>query len=320
MQPGDAQVGRSDTLTKENVMLTSFRGLTAPLLAGSAMVATPAFATELDQNTATGDEPTVTETIALEVLGEADLAATPLVFSVDKPVLDRAAAPIEAASETGGESGIEVSANVALTTEYRFRGVDLSGGEIAIQGGFDVALPAGFYAGTWASSLDETTVGYGSTELDVYGGWSGDVTDGVALDIGVIGYLYPDAGPGDFDYIEFYGSAAFTLGPAEATLGIAYAPDQDSLGSTDNLYLYTDLGVGIPDTPITLTGHLGYTDGFLTFTNDGKAFDWSIGAEVAIPDTPLSISAAYVGAEGDIPVGAYDFVDDAFVLTVSASF
>jgi len=222
--------------------------------------------------------------------------------------------------DTDPPGPVEVSANVAITSEYRFRGVDLSGGEIAIQGGFDVAHESGFYVGTWASSLDEQTVGYGSTELDIYGGWGGDLTDGLSADVGVIGYLYPDAGPGDFDYIELYGSLTFGLGPVEATTGVAYAPSQDSLGNTDNLYLYTDLGISIPDTPLSITGHLGYTDGFLTFTNDGKAFDWSIGAEAAIGGTPLSIGAAYVGAEGDIAAGAYDFVDDAFVVTLSASF
>ena len=300
-------------------MLTSFRGIAASLLVGTAIMAVPAAATESEPNATaleTAVAPAGSDTTEVEGPASADAETFALVPAAS----DRSAAPVADASAAGGESGIEFSANVALTTEYRFRGVDLSGGELAIQGGFDVALPAGFYVGTWASSLDETTVGYGSTELDVYGGWSGDVAEGVALDVGVIGYLYPDAGPGDFDYIEFYGSVGFTFGPAETTLGVAYAPDQDSLGGTDNLYLYTDVGIGIPNTPITLNGHLGYTDGFLTFTNDSKAFDWSIGAEVAIPDTPLSISAAYVGAEGDIPVGAYDFVDDAFVLTLSASF
>jgi len=222
--------------------------------------------------------------------------------------------------DEGSSSGLSVSANTTLASEYRFRGVDLSGGEFAVQGGVDVAHDSGFYVGTWASSLDEQTVGYGSTELDVYGGWSGDISDGLAADVGVIGYLYPDAGPGDFDYIEVYGSLGYTIGPAETTIGVAYAPEQDSLGGDDNFYVYGDIGVGIPNTPITVTGHLGYTDGFLTFTNDGKAFDWSIGAEAAIAGTPLTVGAAYVGAEGDIPAGAYDFTDDAFVVTVGASF
>ena len=221
--------------------------------------------------------------------------------------------------EAETEGPITFSANVALTSEYRFRGVDLSGGDVAVQGGLDLGHESGFYVGTWASTLDNDTVGFGDIELDVYGGWSGDVGEGVALDVGVIGYLYPDAGPGDFDYVEFYSWLGFTFGPAETTVGVAYAPEQDSLGGTDNLYVYSDVGVGIPNTPVTLTGHLGYTAGVITFPDDGDAFDWSIGAEANIYG-PLTLSAAYVGAEGDIAPGAYDFVDDAFVVTLSASF
>ena len=44
------------------------------------------------------------------------------------------ATPAMAQSE---DSGFTTSANVALTTDYRFRGVSLSGGDPAVQGGFD---------------------------------------------------------------------------------------------------------------------------------------------------------------------------------------
>ncbi|MCB2059861.1 MAG: TorF family putative porin [Novosphingobium sp.] len=240
--------------------------------------------------------------VAASLLAGSGLAATPaLADDMDPP------------------SDFSISGNAALVTEYRFRGVDLSGGDIAIQGGIDIGHSSGFYVGTWGSSLDEDTVGYGHTELDLYGGWSGDIADGVSADLGVIYYAYPNAGAGDFDYIEFYGSLGFSFGPADATVGVAYAPDQDSLGDTDNIYIYADLGAGIPNTPVSLSAHLGYTDGFLTFTNDSKAFDWSIGADFAVNDN-LSVGIAYVGAEGDIPAGAYDFVDDAVVGTLSISF
>ena len=221
--------------------------------------------------------------------------------------------------EDDRSGSLDFSANIAIASEYRFRGIDLSGGDPALQGGIDLAHGSGFYVGTWGSSLDDDTVGFGDLELDVYGGWSGQLSDALSIDIGAIGYLYPDAGPGDFDYYEFYGSLGFGLGPAEATLGLAYAPEQDSLGGTDNVYVYTDLGVGIPGTPVTIKGHVGYTDGFLTFTGDGMAFDWSLGAEASIYG-PLTLSAAYVGAEDDIPRGAYDFADDAFVVTLGVTF
>lgn len=223
------------------------------------------------------------------------------------------------ADDAGVPSDITISGNASLVTEYRFRGVDLSGGDIAVQGGVDVGHASGFYVGAWGSSLDEDTVGYGHTELDLYGGWSGEITSGVTADLGVIYYAYPNAPAGDFDYVEVYGSLSGSFGPASVTAGVAYAPDQDSLGDSDNLYLYTDLGVAVPNTPVSLSAHLGYTDGFLTFTNDSKAFDWSVGASFAVNDN-LSLGVSYVDAEGDHLPGDYKFTDSAVVGSLSVSF
>jgi uncharacterized protein (TIGR02001 family) len=242
-------------------MFTSIRGiLAASLVAGSAMLATPALAQE-------------------------------------------------------SESDISISGNAAIVSDYRFRGVGLSGGDIAIQGGIDVGHSSGFYIGTWGSSIDGGD--YGSVELDIYGGWSGEITSGLTADVGVLYYAYPNGLSGaDLDYIEFYGSLGFGLGPVETTVGFAYAPKQDSLGNTDNVYVYADLGVGIPGTPVSLAAHVGYTDGFLTFTNNGKAIDWSIGAELALHEN-LSVGVSYVGVEGPKINGV---TDDALVATLSFSF
>jgi uncharacterized protein (TIGR02001 family) len=197
--------------------------------------------------------------------------------------------------------------------------VDLSGGDLAIQGGIDVGHSSGFYLGTWGSSLDEDTVGYGHTELDIYGGYSTEISETVSFDVGAIYYIYPNAGAGDFDYVEFYTSVGAALGPAEVSVGLAYAPEQDSLGGTDNFYIYADAGVGIPNTPISISGHVGWTDGFLTYTDDSKAFDWSVGADLAVGEN-ISVGVAYVGAEGDYAPGDYNFTDDAAVFTLAASF
>ena len=299
-------------------MLTSIRGIVAAsFVTGLALSAGPGFA----------------ETPAPE--NEFDLAAVLAAADVTVEVADiEAAVPaVDYASvnRAGAESSIEISGNVALVSEYRFRGVDLSGGDIAAQGGVDLSHSSGLYLGTWGSSLDEDTVGFGHTEIDFYAGFGGALTDGVTFDLGAIAYLYPNAGSGDFDYVEAYGSVGFSIGPAESTLGIAFAPKQKSLGGTDNFYIYTDLAFGIPETPFSVIGHVGYTDGFLTFTNDGKAFDWSIGVEAAIAG-PLSIGIAYVGAEGSpsllddggtptdpLDDFVYNFTDDAIVFTLSAS-
>jgi len=233
-----------------------------------------------------------------------------------------AAVPAAAQDATTGEvttGEVTVSANAAIVSEYRFRGVDYSGGDIAVQGGIDVAHSSGIYFGTWGSSLDEDTVGYGHTELDLFGGWSGEVSPGVSLDVGGIYYIYPNAPEGDYDYVEAYASAGFTFGPGDVSVGIAYAPEQASLGDQDNIYVFGDVGVGIPNTPVTLAAHAGYTDGYNTYTNDGQAWDWSVGADYALSEN-VSVGGAYVGAEGDYAPGAYNFTDDTVVFSLSASF
>ena len=42
----------------------------------------------------------------------------------------------------------EISANVALVSDYRFRGISQTGTDAAIQGGFDASWEPGFYVGT----------------------------------------------------------------------------------------------------------------------------------------------------------------------------
>ena len=226
------------------------------------------------------------------------------------------------AQDEGGESPISISGNVAVTSDYRFRGVSLSGGDFALQGGVDLTTTSGFYVGTWGSSIQGGTP-YGDIELDLYAGWTGAVAEGVNVDIGLLYYMYPSGDDllgtdPDTDYFEPYASIGTTLGPVGATLGVAYAWEQDSLGGNDNLYLYTDWTLGVPNTPVTVNAHLGYTDGvlappFLAGTADGSGLDWSIGA-TAVIHGGLSAGVSYVGVEGPSIDG---FTDDAIVATLS---
>ncbi|MFA6219278.1 MAG: TorF family putative porin [Erythrobacter sp.] len=226
----------------------------------------------------------------------------------------------EAETEEASEGPITLSANVALTTDYRFRGVSLSSGDPAIQGGFDAVHESGFYVGAWASSISGGDA-FGDMELDLYGGWSGDITDGLSVDLGAVYYVYPTEDIGaDVDYYELLASLGFSLGPVETTVGLGYSPEQSSLGDDDNLYVYTDLGFGLPGTPVTLTGHIGYTDGalappLLAGAADDSGIDWSVGASVS--HDAFEIGVAYVGVEGP---SIDEFTDDALVATISASF
>lgn len=241
------------------------------------------------------------------------LAATVLAGSM------LAAAPA-LAQEEAPPSDLTISGNVQLVTDYRFRGLSLSGGDMAVQGSINVNHSSGFYVGTWASSLEDTPV-YGNMEVDVYAGWTGAIGSGLTADVGLVYYVYPNGSVGDGNYFEPYASVTAAFGPATAKFGVAYAWKQDSLGGDDNLYLYTDLGVGIPDTPLSLSAHLGYSDGalspkLLTGTGTGGGLDYSVGASYNI--TPkLSLGVSYIGVEG---ASIDSFSNDAVVATLKLSF
>ncbi|HOB13910.1 MAG TPA: TorF family putative porin [Novosphingobium sp.] len=230
-----------------------------------------------------------------------------------------AAAPAFA-DETDPPSDVTITGNVALVTDYRFRGLSLSAGDPAVQGSINVNHSSGFYVGTWASSLEDSAV-YGSMELDVYGGWTGEVASGLTADVGLLYYVYPNGTVGDANVFEPYASVTKTLGPATAKVGVAYAWKQDSLGGDDNLYVYTDWSMGVPNTPVSVAAHLGYTDGalspkLLTGVSTDGGFDYSVGASANVTKN-LSVGVSYIGVDGAAIDG---YSNDAVVGSVKLSF
>lgn len=224
------------------------------------------------------------------------------------------------ADETDPPAEVTVTGNVAMVTDYRFRGISLSAGDPAIQGAINVNHSSGFYVGAWGSSLEDSPV-YGSMELDVYAGWTGSIANGVTADVGLLYYVYPNGNVGDANVFEPYASLATTMGPVSAKVGVAYAWKQDSLGGDDNLYLYTDWGLGVPNTPLSIAAHLGYTDGalspkLLTGVSTSGGWDYSLGASYAVTSN-LSASVTYVGVDGASIDG---FSNDAVVASLKYSF
>jgi uncharacterized protein (TIGR02001 family) len=217
-------------------------------------------------------------------------------------------------------SQFEVSGEVALVSDYRFRGVSQTDEEMAIQGGIGVAHESGLYVGTWASNLAGWGTFAGSNmELDLYGGYATSVGD-LGLDVGLTWYMFP-GGVDTTDWAEFYASASYGFGPADLTVGVNYAPKQAALANvsatpqsngqkSDNLYLHTELSAGIPGTPLSINGHLGYSDGNpglgpagTSPAPTGSFLDWSVGTDVAIG--PLTFSVTYVDTDISAADSAY---------------
>lgn len=204
------------------------------------------------------------------------------------------------------DSPFSLSANAALVSDYRFRGISLSNKDIAIQGGFDLSTDSGFYVGTWGSSIEQYA---GSElELDVYAGYATSFNE-LSFDVGILAYTYP--GSDDTTYWEAYSSIGGNAGPVGWTFGGAYAFDQDSIGGQDNIYVYLDTSTALGEGPMSLSTHLAIEDGAFSF---GKTkWDWSIGLNYAFEQ--FSLGVAYVDTNIDTSTGK-----GTVVASLSASF
>jgi uncharacterized protein (TIGR02001 family) len=179
-----------------------------------------------------------------------------------------------------GLSQAQLSFNAGVTSDYRYRGISQTRVKPAVQGGLDYAAGS-FYVGAWASTIKwvKDFGGDAGVELDLYGGYKGEVAKDLTLDVGVLTYQYPGnkLNP-SANTTELYG--ALSLGPCHGQV-LARAdrhlrqPDSKNSGYLD-LSASVDLGGGYSLVPHVghqkITGPVGgpasYTDYSLTVSRD----------------------------------------------------
>jgi len=215
--------------------------------------------------------------------------------------------------------GFEISGNVALTSDYRFRGISQSDESAAIQGGFDVEFAPGFYLGVWGSSVDfDSNEDYdGSLELDYYGGWSSAIGDtDFGIDVGYIYYDYPGDNGAEGDYQEFYVSGSWK----DISLSVNYSDDY--YAETDEYWRYSvDYSLSLMEN-LSLGLQAAYNEleengGFFSSDEDSYT-DYSVTLTYSVAGVDLSV--AYVGTDlDDDDVFGTDWADDTAVFTISKS-
>jgi uncharacterized protein (TIGR02001 family) len=109
-----------------------------------------------------------------------------------------------------------VTGNVAVTSDYTFRGLTQTWGRPAIQGGGDYTNPNGFAAGVWGSSISERSYPGGAMELDLYASYGRAINSDWSWRGGVYGYVYPGAN------LDHAGLASLSLNTAEANLAVSW--------------------------------------------------------------------------------------------------
>jgi uncharacterized protein (TIGR02001 family) len=179
-----------------------------------------------------------------------------------------------------------VSGNVALVSDYDFRGLTQTWGRPAIQGGGDLTLKNGFAAGFWASSISDKSYPGGSLELDLYASYGASFNADWSWRVGVYGYVYPGANL-DQAHLE---SRSLNTAEASAALTWKWLTLKYSRSLTD--YFAIDREQGYRDDSKG-TGYL-QLDASLPINDQ-----WSVALHLAHTDIPTELATPLANGASD---------------------
>ena len=216
-------------------------------------------------------------------------------------------ATVASTQAVAAEPDYTLSYNIGATTDYRFRSIAQTSFKPAVQAGADFAHKSGAYAGVWGSNVnwvkDFAGATDGSLEVDLYGGYKGELAKDLGFDVGVIGYIYPsNNATTNANTTEIY--AALTYGVVTAKYSRSLGNFVANANSSGSQYMEIaatfDIGNGF-----SLTPHIGsqiipnqpssgdYTDYSLTL---GKDFGNGISASLSAIGTDAKDGFYKVGS------------------------
>ncbi len=177
------------------------------------------------------------------------------------------------------KSDLSISANLAITSNYVWRGMTQSNNSPAVQGGIDIEY-RGFYLGTWGSNVDFGVDDGNSLEADFYAGYKAQLA-GIGFDIGIIQYAYPgEADAYNFEEVYLGISKDFDMFglSAKYSWGLDDTPDDWEVGASVKLPMeiglegtYGDYDTAGTYYAVVLTRSFGKFDfsvGYTDFSSD----------------------------------------------------
>jgi uncharacterized protein (TIGR02001 family) len=222
----------------------------------------------------------------------------------------------------------EISGNVSMASDYVFRGISQTDNQMALQGGFDYAHDSGLYVGTWASNVDSDFFnGAGhdpQLEVDLYGGYSNELANGIGYDVGYLRYQYP--GFDDANTNEFYVGGSYK----DFSLQVNYSDELKFLPSDQSAWYWkAGYDTTLPWYEIGLSAHIGYSTGDAFDVDDSDRAkgdsgfydtytDWSLGLSKSVYGVDLGITYTDLDLSSKDDCNA-DFCDSKFVFSISKS-
>jgi uncharacterized protein (TIGR02001 family) len=245
------------------------------------------------------------------------IAALTLAFASMSAVTAQAQEAAPPAAEAVPDN--QFSYNVAVTSDYRYRGVSQTRLKPALQGGADyVNNPTGFYAGTWLSTIKWTkdAGGDGDVEWDLYAGKKGEIAKDISYDVGGLYYYYPSNGlHPSANTFELYGQISagpFSVKYSHSTTNLFGFVDSKNSGYLDGQFNY-DVYDGY-----NLNLHVGHQN----VKNNGAASytDYKVGVTKDFGVVTVALAAIYADTEAYVGRDGKNLGKTGAVLTISKTF
>jgi uncharacterized protein (TIGR02001 family) len=236
------------------------------------------------------------------------------IASITTLTLVAAAAMADAAPAAAPASAWSQSANLAITSNYIWRGVSQNTNSVALQGGFDVAHTSGLSAGIWASSITAAE----GLEVDLYANYGFKVGK-VDLSVGYIAYVY--SGSSSSNLTELNVSATYAGVTAKISKEIANGSGSGSVNSLDydvdyGYYYELAYTYSVPAVKGLDVGlHYGISDSTRTSKN---AEDYSV--TLTYPVAGFAASVAYSNTPGSQAMGSPVINGGLYSLTLKKTF
>jgi len=186
-------------------------------------------------------------------------------------------------------AGAEISGSASIVSDYRYRGVTLSGKKPAAQVGVSYDHALGFFAGAFASTI-RLTPPYGPGLLSsAYSGYAWRLPSGITLEAGGDYFWFDDAAR--YNYGEVFAG----VGNDSVSVRLHYSQRYWGFAS-DSLYAEINYAQPLVD-PVRLIAHAGFlrlgSDTFYASGSDRRVLDAQIG--IAADFDLFRVQVAWVG-------------------------
>lgn len=179
-----------------------------------------------------------------------------------------------------------VAGNFSINSDYRFRGFTQTNYGPALQGGIDLTHKSGLYLGNWNSNVKDALYNGGSLEMDLYGGYKGELMPGLGFDVGAIYYAYPKSG--DSTGVIASPNPALKVSNSEVYFGLTYGPVSGKLYYAVSDYFKTATMFSAPNSTKGTT--------YLDLSYSTEVAGLSVGAHVGVLSLKNHNQAALVQA------------------------